>query len=50
MVDGDASQAAQGIQRLVKFLDQQKKPVQASDVARTVLDHQAGNILRAFEG
>ncbi|WP_445260461.1 rhamnogalacturonan lyase family protein [Pseudarthrobacter raffinosi] len=48
--DGDASQAAQAIQRFVKFLDQQKKPDQVSDVARTVLDHQAGNILRAFEG
>ncbi|MHA7291629.1 rhamnogalacturonan lyase [Arthrobacter sp. MDT3-24] len=48
--DGAASQAAQAIQRFVKFLDQQKKPDQVSDVARTVLDHQAGNILRAFEG
>ncbi|QDG65515.1 rhamnogalacturonan lyase [Pseudarthrobacter sp. NIBRBAC000502772] len=48
--DGDASQAAQAIQRFVKFLDQQKEPDQVSDVARTVLDYQAGNILRAFEG
>ncbi|MGY4541698.1 hypothetical protein ACVWY0_001608 [Arthrobacter sp. UYNi723] len=48
--DGDASQAAQAIQRFVEFLDQQKKPDQVSDVARTVLDYQAGNILRAFEG
>ena len=48
--DGDASQAAQAIQRFVKFLDQQKNPDQVSDAARTVLDHQAGNILRAFEG
>ncbi|WP_104063008.1 rhamnogalacturonan lyase [Arthrobacter sp. 4R501] len=48
--DGDASQAAQAIQRFVKFLDQQKKPDQVSDVARTALDYQAGNILRAFEG
>ncbi|WP_248763115.1 rhamnogalacturonan lyase [Pseudarthrobacter sp. SSS035] len=48
--DGDASQAAQAIQRFVKFLDQQKRPDQVSDVARTVLDYQAANILRAFEG
>ncbi|ALV41180.1 hypothetical protein AU252_08475 [Pseudarthrobacter sulfonivorans] len=48
--DGDASQAAQAIQRFVEFLDQQKKPDQVSDVARTVLDYQAGNILRALEG
>lgn len=47
---GDASQAAQAIQRFVKFLDQQKKPDQVSAVARTVLDYEAGNILRAFEG
>jgi hypothetical protein len=48
--DGGASPAAQAVQRFVKFPDQQKKPDQVSDVARTVLDHQAGNILRAFEG
>lgn len=48
--DGDASQAAQAIQRFAKFLGQQKKPGQVADVARTVLDHQAGNILRSFEG
>ncbi|MCU1515698.1 MAG: hypothetical protein JWQ75_419 [Pseudarthrobacter sp.] len=48
--DGDASKAGQAIARFVKFLDQQKKPDQVSSLARTVLDHQAGNILRAFEG
>lgn len=48
--DGDASKAAQAIARFAKFLDQQKSPDQVSDLARTVLDYQAGNILSAFEG
>jgi len=48
--DGDTSKAGQAIARFVKFLEQQKKPDQASSLARTVLGHQAGNIVRAFEG
>jgi hypothetical protein len=48
--DGDPTKAGQAISRFVKFLDQQKKPDHVSDVARSVLDHQAENILRAFEG
>jgi hypothetical protein len=50
MDGGDASKAGQAISHFAKFLDQQKKPDRVSDVARTVLDHQAGNILRTFEG
>lgn len=48
--DGDASKAGQAIARFVEFLDQQKNPDEVSDLARTVLDYQAGNILAAFEG
>ncbi len=48
--DADPTKAGQAISRFMKFLDQQKKPDHLSDVARSVLDHQAGNILRAFEG
>jgi hypothetical protein len=48
--DGDADKAAQAIARFVEFLDQQKNPDQVSDLARTVLGYQAGNILSAFEG
>lgn len=48
--DGDASKAGQAIARFVEFLDQQKNPDEVSDLARTVLDYQAANILAAFEG
>jgi hypothetical protein len=48
--DGDLSRAGQAIARFAKFLEQQKKPDHLSGVARTVLDHQAGNIIRTFEG
>ena len=47
---GDPAKAGRAIQRFAKFLDRQKKPDHVSGLARTVLDHQAGNILRAFEG
>ncbi|WP_066287635.1 rhamnogalacturonan lyase [Arthrobacter sp. B6] len=48
--DGDASKAGQAIQRFAGFLVQQKKKDEVSDLARTMLDYQARNILRAFEG
>jgi hypothetical protein len=48
--DGDSTKAGQAIQRFVDFLGQQKKPEHVADAARTVLDHHAGNILRAFTG
>ncbi|MDQ1053540.1 hypothetical protein QE394_001468 [Arthrobacter sp. SORGH_AS 212] len=47
--DRDAAKAAQAIQRFVKFLGQQKNPDKVSDTARAVLNHNAGNVLRAFE-
>lgn len=48
--DGDSAKAGQAIGRFVGFLDQQKKPGQVSDAARTVLNYNAGNIVRAFQG
>jgi hypothetical protein len=48
--DGDSARAGQAIQRFVDFLGQQKKPDHVTDAARAVLDHHAGNILRAFKG
>ena len=46
--DGDPEKAARTLERFVDFLAQQKGPDKVSDTARTVLDYNAGNILRAF--
>lgn len=48
--DGDASKAGQAVERFKDFLAQQKNPDRVSDTARAVLNHNAENILRAFEG
>ncbi|TDL36666.1 rhamnogalacturonan lyase [Arthrobacter nitrophenolicus] len=46
--DGDPEKAARTLERFVDFLAQQKGPDKVSDTARTVLDYNAGNILRTF--
>ena len=46
--DGDPEKAARTLERFVDFLAQQNGPDTVSDTARTVLDYNAGNILRAF--
>jgi hypothetical protein len=46
--DGDPEKAARTLERFVDFLAQQKGPDKVSDTARTVLNYNAGNILRAF--
>lgn len=48
VADGDAEKAAQAIHRFVDFLGQQKGPDAVSDTAHVALEHNAGNILRAF--
>jgi hypothetical protein len=48
--DGDPEKVARTLERFVDFLAQQKGPDKVSDTARTVLNYNAGNILRAFGG